>query len=351
MKTNAKLTIFKISFLLIFIFSITLNAQNEKVRMACIAFYNVENLFDTINDPNINDVDFTPTGDYRWTSERYNEKLKNLSFVIDKIGNKYNNMRPAIIGLSEVENRAVLEDLVATDLLKPHKYKIVHYDSPDRRGIDVALIYQEDRFKVISSSSHRLILESHPDLRTRDPLLVTGIMDGDTLDIIVNHWPSRRGGQKTSAPLRNAAAKLNRQITDSILNVRPNAKVIIMGDLNDDPDNDSVLKYLRAKGNKNKLAEGDLYNATWDLFKKGIGTLAYRGQWNLFDQIIVSQGLLNNNKESYELFSTHVFNENFLVTQEGRFMGYPFRTFSGNSYIGGFSDHFPSYIIIVKKIN
>lgn len=334
---------------LLFVFNIGFS-QNEKVRMACIAYYNIENLFDTINDPTINDDDFTPGGSYGWTAERYNHKLNNISFVIDKICNKYNNMRPAILGLSEVENRSVLEDLVKTELLSKHNYSIIHYDSPDRRGIDVALLYQPNRFHVLSTSSHLLSLPNDTSFRTRSPLLVSGVLDGDTVDIIVNHWPSRRGGQKTSNHLRIAAAQLNRQITDSILAKRPNAKVIVLGDLNDDPNNESVAKHLRAKGDQAKLEKGDLYNPTWDLFKKGVGTLAFRGQWNLFDQIIVSQGLLNNNKESYELFATHVFNEDFLITKEGRYFGYPFRAFSGNTYIGGYSDHFPVYIILVKKI-
>lgn len=337
-------------FLAFIMFSFILKSQDEvKVRLACIAFYNIENLFDTINDPNKNDEEFLPDGTYQWSSERYLEKLDNLSFVIDQIGNKYNNQRPAILGLCEIENRQVIEDLINTERLRPHNYGIVHYDSPDRRGVDVGLIYQKSKFTVISSASYTLRIPDREDFFTRDQLLVTGIMDNDTLNIIVNHWPSRRGGQKGSAPLRNAAADLNRYIVDSILTVNPNSKIIVMGDLNDDPDNDSVYKHLRAKGKKNKLIEGDLYNTMWDLYRSGVGSLAYQGRWNLFDQIIISQGLLDNNKDSWELYAAHVFNENFLVSQEGRYAGYPFRTYSGGTYIGGYSDHFPTYIILVKK--
>jgi hypothetical protein len=324
--------------------------EDVQVRLSVIAFYNLENLFDTINDPLKNDEQFLPDGDYKWTSSVYLEKLNHMGMVIDQIGNKYNNLRPAIIGVCEIENRQVLEDLIQTDYLKQHGYGIVHYDSPDRRGVDVGMLYLENRFTVISSASYTLTIEGDTGFYTRDQLLVTGILDGDTLNIIVNHWPSRRGGEKESAPLRNAAADLNRHIVDSILTLNPNAKIIVMGDLNDDPDNDSVLKHLRAKGKKDKLLPGDLYNTMWDLYKSGVGSLAYRGQWNLFDQIIVSQGLLNNNMESWELYATHIFNENFLVTQEGRYAGYPYRTMSGGTYIGGYSDHFPTYIILVKKV-
>ncbi len=332
--------------------SIGLKSQeNVKVRLACIAFYNIENLFDTINDPNKNDEEFLPDGTYQWSSERYLEKLDNLSFVIDQVGNKYNNQRPAILGLCEIENHQVIEDLINTERLKPYDYGIVHYDSPDRRGVDVGLIYQKSKFSVISSASYTLTIPERDNFYTRDQLLVTGIMDNDTLNIIVNHWPSRRGGQKDSAPLRNAAADLNRFIVDSILKVNPNAKIIVMGDLNDDPDDDSVIRHLRAKGKKNKLQPGDLYNTMWDLYRSGIGSLAYQGRWNLFDQIIVSQGLLNNSRRSWELFAAHIFNENFLISQEGRYAGYPYRTYSGGSYIGGFSDHLPTYIILVKKVN
>lgn len=338
-----------ILFIFIFTYSGIISQEDVKVKLACIAFYNLENLFDTINDPNKNDEEFLPDGAYKWTSKIYQEKLNNLSFVIDQVGNKYNNQRPAILGISEIENVRVVEDLINTEKLRPYNYGIVHYDSPDLRGVDVGLIYQKSRFTVLSSASYTLKIEGNDEFLSRDQLLVTGILDGDTVSFIVNHWPSRRSGTKASAPLRNAAAELNRYIVDSILKVNPNAKIVVMGDLNDDPDNDSVLKYLRASGKRDKLKPGDLYNTMWDHYKNGVGSLAYRGQWNLFDQIIISQGLLNTDKETYELFSAHIFNDNFLITQEGKYAGYPFRTFSGGSYIGGYSDHLPTYIILIKK--
>ncbi len=344
----------KLTFLLLSFFTLfslySFCQEDVQVRLSVVAFYNLENLFDTINDPAKNDEEFLPDGANKWTSAIYQEKLVNMATVIDLIGNKYNNLRPAILGVCEIENRQVLEDLIQTEPLKQHGYGIVHYDSPDRRGVDVGLIYQKEKFTVINTASYRLKIEGDTGFFTRDQLLVTGILDGDTLNIIVNHWPSRRGGEKKSVHLRNAAADLNRHIVDSILNINPDAKIIVMGDLNDDPDNDSVLKHLRAVEKKEKMQTGDLYNAMWDLYKSGIGTLAYQGQWNLFDQIIVSKGLLDRNMDSWELYAAHIFNENFLITQEGRWAGYPYRTISGGTYIGGYSDHLPAYIILIKKV-
>lgn len=320
-----------------------------QIKVAVIGFYNLENLFDTINDPNTNDDDFTPDGLYRWTSERYYEKLNNMARVISRIGYKHFQQYPIILGVCEVENRKVLEDLVQTSYLQPSNYGIVHYDSPDRRGIDVALLYDTLLFKVYFSKPYYVTIQNKPNFSTRNQLLVSGILDGDTIHIIVNHWPSRRGGKKESEPLRIAAAQVTRHIVDSLFNINPKAKIIVMGDMNDDPNNVSITNYLRAKGQKHLLSEGDLFNPAWELHKKGIGTLAYQGKWNFFDQIIISQGLLNNNLQSWEFYKAFVFNEQFLLNQEGRFAGYPYRTFSGNSYIGGYSDHLPSYIILMKK--
>jgi exonuclease III len=330
---------------------ICLIAQNNtKVALSCIAFYNIENLFDTINDPTINDDDFTPTGSYQWTYERYQEKLDNLSYVIDKIGNKYAGSKPAVIGLAEVENRGVLEDLVQTEILRPLNYKIVHYDSPDRRGVDVALLYNPQKFIVYYTQTYTLVIPDREDFYTRDQLIVSGLLGGDTIDIIVVHWPSRRGGAE-SVPYRQASGDLTRHIVDSIMQSRSNAKIIVMGDFNDDPTDSSLRKHLRANGKKEKMQAGDLYNPYLELFKKGIGSLAYQGKWNLFDQIIISPALLDNDKNSWELYSAYVFNESFLIQDTGRFAGYPFRTYAGGSYMGGYSDHFPSYIMLVKKVN
>ncbi len=327
-------------------------AQKKKqYHVACIAFYNLENLFDTIDNKGVRDTEFTPQGKDHWTSSRYENKLNNLSEVISRIGTELTSDGPAVIGVSEVENRQVLEDLVKTPKLKPLNYHIVHYDSPDRRGIDVALLYQPKYFKVISSRPIPLKIKQMPYFRTRDQLLVSGILDKDSIYFIVNHWPSRRGGEKRSRPLRNAAADRVRLTVDSLLKINKDAKIIVMGDLNDDPVNQSVKLHLRAKGSINKLSKGDLFDPMTKLYKNGIGSLAWRDSWNLFDQIILTQSLLGNNKSSYKYFTAKVFNKRFITKNSGPYKGYPLRTYVGSIYQGGYSDHYPVYIFLIKEEN
>lgn len=335
----------------LFICSTRLHAQDKKFKVGCIAFYNLENLYDTINDPNTNDDDFTPEGSYQWNSKRYYQKLENLSQVISRIGKEYIKGGPVIMGFSEVENISVLEDLIKQDSLQASNYGIVHYDGPDKRGVDVALIYQKDDFTVTNSKSVTLSIPGRTDFFTRDQLVVAGKFDGEPLYVIVNHWPSRRGGEKKSAALRNAAADLTKSIVDSIQKIDSSAKIVIMGDLNDDPTNNSVLKHLKAKGDESEVATTELYNPMFNLFKKdGVGSLAYRDNWNLFDQIIVSGTLLGDDKSSYKFFKAKIFNRNFLTQKEGAFSGYPFRTYVGTTYMGGYSDHFPVYIFLAREI-
>ncbi|MFA4853391.1 MAG: endonuclease/exonuclease/phosphatase family protein [Bacteroidales bacterium] len=325
------------------------SAQEKQYKVGCIAFYNLENLYDTINDPDKNDEEFLPTGKNNWNSRRYAEKLDHLSQVISQIGSEYAEGCPVLVGLSEVENINVVNDLINQAALKSSDYGIVHYDSPDLRGIDVALIYQKQHFTVTSSKPVKLTILAKPDWKTRDQLVVAGIFDGEPLYIIVNHWPSRSGGEKKSAPLRNAAADLCKSIVDSIQNIDSTAKIIIMGDLNDDPTNNSLVKHLKAKSKIDETREKDLFNTMYNMFKKeGIGSLAYKDNWNLFDQIIVSGTLLGKDKSTYKFFKAKIFNKNFLVQKEGAFAGYPFRTYAGGVYLGGYSDHFPAYIFLVK---
>ncbi|MBN1952543.1 MAG: endonuclease/exonuclease/phosphatase family protein [Bacteroidales bacterium] len=329
----------------------SLQAQQEKTFNAvCIGFYNLENLFDTILDPELyNNEEFTPNGPNQWTAERYHEKLRNMADVISKIGTDVVPAGVAILGISEIENRNVVEDLVKHEILRERGFRIVHYDSPDARGVDVGLIYRPDIFTVLGSKSYRLTLENDSGFRSRDQLLVTGKAGDDILHIIVNHWPSRRGGERASRPKRNAAGDLSRHIADSLLALDKNAKIIVMGDLNDDPVNPSVRDHLRAKGNKDKLEEGDLFNPMYGLYKEGIGSLAYRDSWNLFDQIIISQGLLGDDFRDYTFYKAKVFNKNFLVQKDGPYAGYPRRTFAGGVYQGGYSDHFPVYILLIRE--
>ncbi|HCT29153.1 MAG TPA: endonuclease [Bacteroidales bacterium] len=332
---------------LIFFSSGTLAQEKKQYKVGCIAFYNLENLFDTIPGPN--DVEFTPDGVNKWNTEKYRVKIDHMSDVISQIGNEMFPGGPAILGICEVENRSVVEDLVNSPKLKPSNYDIVHYDSPDKRGVDVAMIYRRDFFKVISSRSARLMVSDKPDWTTRNQLVVSGYFDNELIHVIVNHWPSRSGGEKRSEPLREAAAVLTRSIADSIFATDINSKIFIMGDLNDDPVNASVYSVLKAKGKIEDVKKGGLFNPMWKMYKDGIGSLAYRDTWDLFDQIIVSEPLLGNDKSTFKFFKAKVFNAPFITQKTGQYAGYPFRTYVGNTWQGGYGDHFPAYIFIIKE--
>jgi hypothetical protein len=326
-------------------------AQGKQLKVVSIAFYNLENLFDTLDTPEKNDVEYLPNGDLQWDSKKYNTKLERMSEVIAQIGADVTKTPPTVIGVSELENRKVLEDLANMPLLKSYKYDIVHYESPDRRGVDVALMYQSAAMKVLSSRSATLKIPGRDDFYTRDQLVVTGIIDGETIHFIVNHWPSRSGGEKTSRPLRNAAADLTRSLADSIMRFDPNAKIIIMGDLNDDPSNESLLEHLKTKKTIEETKPGELFNPMYEMYKKGIGTLAYRDAWNIFDMLIVSYPIINKAEKGFKLYKTKVFDKDFLKNESGRYKGYPKRTHAGGVYQAGYSDHFPVYLFLTKEVN
>lgn len=326
-------------------------AQKQKYMVACVGFYNLENLFDTIKSPNTDDSEFLPNGINKWTGEKYKIKLHNMASVIRQIGTREIPTGPAILGVSEIENRLVLEDLVSTPPLDAMGYGVVQHEGNDARGVDVGLLYQKSRFTVLGSRSVRLTVEGMPDFRTRDQLVVSGLLDGEPVHVIVMHWPSRRGGEKRSKPLRNAAAALCRSLVDSLYKTDASAKIIVMGDLNDDPDNESLTKVLKARSTAENTEKGGLYNPTYKPFKDGIGSLAYDDTWNLFDQIIVSQPLLEKDYSSYRFWRFKIFNEDFLKQKDGRYAGYPWRTYSGGTFIGGYSDHFPTYILLIKNAN
>ncbi len=340
----------KILFILCFcVFSTQLFSQEKKEHpLYCVAFYNLENLFDTISGPN--DKEYTPTGSKEWNTEKYYSKLKKMSYCISKIGKQFSPMGPSILGVAEVENRSVLEDLVKQEAIKNVNYKIVHFEGPDYRGVDCALLYNPRDFYVTNSKSYHLVMENDTTFRTRDQLLVSGILGNDEIHIIVNHWPSRRGGELASRPKRIAAAGLSKHISDSILAKNPDAKIVIMGDLNDDPINESVKTVLNAKKKQKEVARGGLYNSTWELYSKGIGSLAYGDEWNLFDQIIISSGLLDKEeKTNLRFVKAEIFQAPFLIQQEGQYKGYPLRTHAGGVYQNGYSDHFPSLIYLTKE--
>lgn len=330
-----------------------MNAQDQKTyKVHTIAFYNVENLFDTINDPNKYD-EASPMMELKFNrTEIYKKKVKNMASVIAQIGAGFSKNAPAIIGLSEVENRTVVEDLANDSALIKNDYGIVHYDSPDERGIDVALMYRKQFFTPITTSSHELVLyNSKNDKRdyTRDQLLVSGLLEDELIHIIVNHWPSRSGGEAKSRPKRVAAAKLNKYLIDSLQTVDPYAKIFTMGDLNDNPTNASLKKVLKAKKEKAEVDIKGIYNPMESFFKKGLGSNAYRDAWSLFDQILVSQPLIEKDYSSWRFFKAGIFNKNFLTNKKGRYKGYPFRSFSGG-FTGGYSDHFPVYVHVLKEV-
>lgn len=340
------------------LFVTILNAQelkkDKEYKVLCVSFYNLENLFDTIVDPDPNKIlqdDFTPNGAHQFTAKRYQEKLENMAKVIADLGVETTPDGPAILGVAEIENRQVLEDLVAMPAIKDRNYKIVHYDSPDARGIDVALLYQEKYFNFESSQKFVLLDPEDPNHHTRDQLLVSGTIDGEKFHFMVAHWPSRRGGERASRPGRVRAAELGLKVMDSLRAEDASAKIIYMGDLNDDPTSYSLKKVFKSKPQVKSIQSGDLFNAFETHYKQGIGTLAWRDSWNLFDQLILSDALIEkgNNFDSYKYFKSKVFNAPYLKNPEGSFAGYPLRTYVGTNWQGGYSDHFPVYIYLIKE--
>lgn len=328
-------------------------SQQKEYKIISIAFYNVENLFDTENNPFTFDDDRTPDGDDVWTQEKYRDKLQKLAEVIPEIGSDISKQAPVIVGICEIENRRVLEDLISEPKLKAYNYGIVHYESPDRRGIDVALLYRKDIFRLENSVSHELLIydSKEPDKRiyTRDQLVVSGKIDDEKLHFIVNHWPSRSGGETASSYKREKAAALNKVILDSIFKKEPLAKVISMGDFNDDPINKSFKEILKTKGDSKDLSPHQLYNPMERMLKKGMGTLAYRDGWNLFDQILISGALTKKDYSSFQFYKAGIFNKKYLITESGQYKGYPFRSYGYSGYQGGYSDHFPVYIYLIKQ--
>lgn len=339
------------------IFCLSSVAQDKKFQIHTIAFYNCENLFDTIRDPSIYDEEWTPDGAQSWTKKKYDKKIDNLTKVMSQIGTDENPNLPTIIGVAEVENRRVLEDLVNASAMKTGNYGIVHYDSPDRRGIDVGLLYNKNHFVPTSTSKRPLYIydqtkknkatgESGKRIYTRDQLLVTGLLDGEEVHFIVNHWPSRTGGEKASSPNREAAAALNVKIIDSLHAINPNAKVITMGDMNDGPYNNSIKKVLNAKGDKKEVVAKGIFNPMEKMAKDGLGTLAYRDAWDVFDQILVTEPFLTDGYDSWKYWKARIFKKPFMIQSSGQYKGYPLRNSNSEP---GFSDHFPVYIYLIKE--
>lgn len=341
-------------FTLFLVVFLGLNAQEKKkFKVHTIAFYNLENLFDTINDTTKFD-ERSPIMEMKANrAEVYKKKVHNMARVLADIGSEVTHNTPAIIGVSEIENREVLEDVVNDPLLLHKDYGIVHFHSPDVRGIDVALLYQKSLFTPIYTSSHELKIyddRTRKRVYTRDQLLVSGKLEGEMIHLIVNHWPSRSGGEARSRPKRIAAAKLTKRITDSLLSTDPYAKIFIMGDFNDDPTNASIKDILKAKKDRKDVMLKGIYNPMESMSKKGLGSNAYRDAWSLFDQIMVTKPLLEKDYSSFRFYKAGIFGKNYLINKKGRWKGYPFRSFADGGFTNGFSDHFPVFVYVIKEI-
>lgn len=309
-----------------------------------VAFYNVENLFDTLDNPNKFDDDFTPMGRQEWKTDRYDKKLKDLSRVVSAME------FPSILGLCEVENEAVLKDFANKTDLAAHNYDIVHYESPDARGIDVALLYRKADFKVTQSEYIRVNfpVEIAEDYTSRDILHVEGKLGKTKMHFFVNHWPSRRGGLKESEPKRVHVAQSVRAAVDKIFAADAEAKIILMGDFNDEPTNKSLLETLGAKIHNDSINPASLYNCMAKLDQQNKGTYNYRGNWNMLDNIVVSSTLANP-QSSTRVGPPTLFQQDWMMYQDKKKGAVPNRTFGGPNYYGGFSDHLPVYVDLMVK--
>lgn len=318
----------------------------------CVGFYNLENLFDTIVDPDTSLIlrdEFTPLAEKKYNTQRYYQKLTNMARVISDMAKSDTPDGPAVIGVCEVENRRVLEDLVKMPAIASRKYSIVHFDSPDERGIDVALLYQEKYFKPSASSTHSVIDPDDKSFHTRDQLLVSGKLLGEDFHFMVAHWPSRRGGEVKSQPFRMLAAKKATQLMDSLHKVNPMAKMIYMGDLNDDPVNASIVEIIKPVSSVDQAQKGGYYNPMRQLFDDGKGTLSYKGKWNLFDQFICSSALVMPELSGMKIKEARIMKSEYLLNPPGEYEGQPLRTYAGSKWLNGFSDHLPVYLLLSAK--
>jgi hypothetical protein len=323
--------------------------KNKKYTAIAIGFWNVENFYDTLNDPFKIDEEFLPGGTNNWNTDKYKTKIAHLAEVISQMGTDAVPDGLAAMGMCEIENKNVVEDLVKDPLLAKRNYKVVTFDGPDARGVDPAFIYNPKYFKLTGAKTFHVTLVTDSSHKTRDELLVSGEMMGEKMHFIICHWPSRRGGELASEPNRVAAGKVARKIVDSLLKDDANAKVVLMGDLNDDPIDVSIKKTLHTYRDPKHQSKDEMFNAMESHFKKGIGTLAYNDAWNLFDQMIMTPALVKCNFQDYQFFASRIFNKPFLAEEYGKYKGYPRRTFSGGQYTAGYSDHFPVFSIFLKE--
>ncbi|MBR6245776.1 MAG: endonuclease/exonuclease/phosphatase family protein [Bacteroidales bacterium] len=329
-----------------------------------IGFYNLENLFDTYHDDGKNDYEYLPDGANEWTEVKYEKKLHNMATVIRAM-KEDNKVWHAILGVSEIENRHVLEDLVAQPEIAQANYQIVHYDGPDRRGVDVALFYRPEVFQVLESRSipftfensevkFELTEEEQENFRTRDILMVRGMLGGEMFAFFVAHLPSRLGGKGTDT--RSRGGEIMYQESMKLMEQYPGIKIVAMGDMNDNPTDPSMAVYMHGKENIADVGPKDFFSPFVSMLKSGYGSLAYRGEWNIYDILMVNSNLVNAPKGSFKVvpivqkkFYGRIFHKPFMVQQEGQYKDQPLRTFSNGTFVNGYSDHFPTYIVVSNK--
>lgn len=338
--------------------------EQAPTRNYVIGFYNLENLFDTYDDPAKNDDEFLPEGANKWTDVKYGKKLRNMAKVIKAMADD-NGRYHTILGVSEIENRLVLEDLVSQPEIADANFQIVHYDGPDRRGVDVALLYKPEQFRYIESESipftfgpeskveFTLDDEAMDYFRTRDILMVHGTIDDEHFAFYVTHLPSRVGGK--GGDLRSRGAEIIYNHAIGMMEKHPGIKIAVMGDMNDDPFDESMVTFLHGREKSGEVGEAEFFNPFFSMIRDGFGSLGYQGVWSLYDQILVNYNLLNAPDGGLKLrkivkdtYYGRIFKKQWMVTQRGQYKGYPFRTFSSGAFINGYSDHFPTYIVISK---
>ncbi|MCQ2115742.1 MAG: endonuclease/exonuclease/phosphatase family protein [Bacteroidales bacterium] len=332
-------------------------------RNYIVGFYNLENLFDIYNDPAKNDEEYLPDGANKWTQEKYEKKLHNMAQVIAAMA-KDNGRYHTILGVSEVENRLVLEDLVADPQIADANYQIVHYDGPDRRGVDCAFLYKPEQFTLLESESIpftfkdtevkiTLTQEEQDYFRTRDILMIHGLIDGEHFAFYCMHLPSRIGGK--GGDLRSRGAEICYKHSQEMMKKYPGIKIAAMGDMNDDPFDDSMAKWLHGRERLEDVGEADFFNPFLVMIKDGFGSLCYQFQWSIYDQVLVNSTLAHAPQGGLKImpiikgkYYGRIFKKPFMTQKKGQYKGQPFRTFSNGAFINGYSDHYPSYILISK---
>ena len=353
--------------LLVFSFVVLLlsPASAQGTKNYVIGFYNLENLFDIYDDPVKNDAEFLPEGKNKWTEVKYQKKLQNMAKVIRNM-KEDNGLWHTVLGVCEIENRLVLEDLVVEPQIAEANYQIIHYDGPDRRGVDVALLYKPEYFKYIESESIPYTFEGssidfvmskdeQEYFKTRDILMVHGTIDGEHIAVYVAHLPSRAGDKKGSSQLRDRGGEIMYDHAMKMQQKYPGIKIVCMGDMNDNPTDSSMAEYLHGKENIHDVTDADFFSPFISLLKAGYGSLAYQGVWSIYDLILVNNALANAPDGGLKIsplgkkgYYGRVYKKPYMTTQKGQYKGYPFRTFSNGSFIGGYSDHYPTYIVITK---